>query len=150
MALLVKTDEAKGRNTIIIQNHVPLSYGIIVKASNYIPIELIKQYNIPTTPIVYRGSESRKNVARRFVKEIVDISRQVEKLLETNIPINMSENDTRRNNANNICNLCKQSFTTVGKVRDHCHLTGKFRQSLCFKCNLDLKQPKFVPCFLHN
>ncbi|XP_022161019.1 uncharacterized protein LOC111027104 [Myzus persicae] len=53
-------------------------------------------------------------------------------------------------NANNICNLCKHSFTTVLKVRDHCHLTGKFRQSLCFKCNLDLKQPKFVPCFLHN
>jgi len=33
---------------------------------------------------------------------------------------------------------------------DHCHLTGKFRHTLCVTCNLDLKQVKFLPCFFHN
>ncbi|KAF0747611.1 Uncharacterized protein FWK35_00022599, partial [Aphis craccivora] len=28
------------------------------------------------------------------------------------------------------------------KVRDHNYLTGKFRQTLCSKCNLELQQPK--------
>ncbi|KAF0751850.1 DNA pol B 2 domain-containing protein [Aphis craccivora] len=33
---------------------------------------------------------------------------------------------------------------------DHNHLTGKFRQTLCSKFNLELQQPKFLPVFFHN
>ena len=35
--------------------------------------------------------------------------------------MNMTVDDIRRHNARNNCKLCKQSFTTVVKVRDHCH-----------------------------
>ena len=35
-------------------------------------------------------------------------------------------------------------------MADHCHLSGKFRQSLCNTCNLKLQTPNFVPVFFHN
>jgi len=62
----------------------------------------------------------------------------------------MSEEDTRRHNENNQCNLCKCILNKNDKVRDHCHLSGKFRQTLCSKFNISLQQPKFVSCFFHN
>ncbi|XP_075232208.1 uncharacterized protein LOC142330648 [Lycorma delicatula] len=35
-------------------------------------------------------------------------------------------------------------------VRDHCHLTGKYRAALCNKCNLQRRNQTFLPVFLHN
>jgi len=149
-ALLVKANEKRGKNTTIIHKHEPLSYGFVVKPSDDVPIELIEQFNIPTTPVIYRGNKSHEDVAEQFVKNIVEVCRKIEELLKTNVAINMSDDDIRRHNSSKNCNFCKRSFDTTEKVRDHCHLTGKFRQSLCSRCNLDLKQPKFVPCFFHN
>ena len=36
------------------------------------------------------------------------------------------------------------------KVRDHCHLTGKFRGAAHADCNVTCQIPKFVPVFFHN
>jgi len=127
-----------------------MNYGFVVKPSDDVPLELIEQFNIPTAPVIYRGSESREDVAGHFVENIVDVSRKIEELLKTTVPINKSDEDIHRHNANKNCNFCKRSFDTTDKVRDHCHLTGKFRQSLCSRCNINLKQPKFVPCFFYN
>jgi hypothetical protein len=49
------------------------------------------------------------------------------------------------------CNLCKNGFSTENhKVAVICHLSGKFRQTLCNACNLKVQIPNFVPCFFHN
>ncbi|KAL4092418.1 hypothetical protein QTP88_026919 [Uroleucon formosanum] len=50
----------------------------------------------------------------------------------------------------NVTNLGFVEIQSVHNLRDHCHLSGQFRQTICNKCNLALKTPKFVPCFLHN
>jgi len=36
------------------------------------------------------------------------------------------------------------------KVRDHCHLTGKYRGAAHNDCNLSYKIPKFIPVYFHN
>ena len=36
------------------------------------------------------------------------------------------------------------------KVRDHCHITGKFRGAAHSQCNLKLKIPKKIPIISHN
>jgi len=36
------------------------------------------------------------------------------------------------------------------KVRDHCHLTGKFRGAAHFKCNFNYKIPKFIHVIFYN
>jgi len=132
-ALLVKTDDSRGEHTTITHRHKPMSYGFIVKVSEDVPLELVEQFNIPTSPIIYRGSDSREEVTRHFVNNIVEVGIKIEELLKTNVPICMSDEDTRRHNETKHCNLCKCSFNEIEKVRDHCHLTGKFRQSLCSK-----------------
>ena len=36
------------------------------------------------------------------------------------------------------------------KVRDHCHITGKYRGAAHSKCNLKLRIPKLLPIIFHD
>ncbi|GBN51848.1 hypothetical protein AVEN_119713-1 [Araneus ventricosus] len=47
------------------------------------------------------------------------------------------------------CNLCKK---VLGKdqVRDHDHISGKYRQAPHFKCDLQFIANKMIPCIFHN
>ncbi|XP_060859702.1 uncharacterized protein LOC132936907 [Metopolophium dirhodum] len=149
-ALLVKMEEKKGRSTEIIQKHDPMSYGFLVKASDDVPVSLLEEYEIPSGPVIYRGSEDRTDVARHFVESIVEVAHKIENLMKTNIAIIMTEGEEKTHQECIACNLCKCILVGGDKVRDHDHLTGKFRQTLCSGCNLGLQQPKFVPVFFHN
>ncbi|XP_022164231.1 uncharacterized protein LOC111029520 [Myzus persicae] len=150
-ALLVKCDERKGDSTTAFQKHEPMSYGIYVKAAENIPIELLDKFNIPSSVIIHRGSETRAEVAKNFIETVVEISRKIENLLKTNIEIIISNEEQEKHDKTTTCNLCKKDFTFLNdKVRDHCHLSGQFCQTIYNMCNLSLKMPNFVPCFLHN
>ena len=48
-----------------------------------------------------------------------------------------------------LCHIC---YEELGKdrVRDHCHLTGKFRGTAHEVCNLKYRVPKFFPVVFHN
>ena len=53
------------------------------------------------------------------------------------------------------CHICEGKLKKTDdkkekKVRDHCHLTGKFRGAAHNKCNLKFKIPKFYPVIFHN
>ena len=51
----------------------------------------------------------------------------------------------------NICWICG-TLIDIGdnKVRDHCHITGKYRGCAHWKCNTNLKISKKVPVISHN
>jgi len=116
-ALLIKANERKGKNTTIIQKHCPMNYGFLVKASENVSTELLREFNIPTEPVIYRGSESRQDVAKHFIENITDVAEKIEKLLETNITSNMTDEENAKHNSCFKCYLFKC---------DHDHLTGKF------------------------
>ena len=46
------------------------------------------------------------------------------------------------------CWVCSEKLD-VTKVRDHCHITGKYRGAAHNHCNLKLKIPKKLNTFLH-
>jgi hypothetical protein len=49
------------------------------------------------------------------------------------------------------CHICSKEFDCVyEKVRDHCHLSGKFRGAAHNQCNLRYRIPKFFPIVFHN
>ena len=50
----------------------------------------------------------------------------------------------------NDCSICNQKIKYKDKVRDHCHITGKYRGAAHSKCNLKLKIPKKLPIIFHN
>jgi len=86
-ALLEKTNEKKGQNTTIIQKHEPMSYGFLVKADDEIPVELLNKFNIPTSPVIFRGSVQNQDVAKHFVQRIVEVAENIDKLLKIITPI---------------------------------------------------------------
>ena len=45
--------------------------------------------------------------------------------------------------------ICSEEWNT-GKVREHCHITGKFRGAVQNQCNLKSKIPKKLPIIFHN
>ena len=47
------------------------------------------------------------------------------------------------------CHICGGEIEE-DRVRDHCHLTGKFRGAAHNKCNLKYQVPKFIPVVFHN
>ena len=47
------------------------------------------------------------------------------------------------------CHICGGELGD-DRVRDHCHLTGKFRGAAHNKFNLKYQVPKFIPVVLHN
>ena len=51
----------------------------------------------------------------------------------------------------NNCWICKKfSNNDEEKVRDHCHVTGKFRGAAHESCNLNLKLTEKAPVIFHN
>ena len=63
----------------------------------------------------------------------------------------MSSEDEEKFQLSNICWICYNLFN-VGddRVRDHCHITGKYRGSPHWSCNINLKLTKIVPVMFHN
>ena len=51
----------------------------------------------------------------------------------------------------NICWFCEKEILD-NKVRDHCHLTGKYRGPAHYYCNINVKQKNsnFIPFAFHN
>ena len=48
-----------------------------------------------------------------------------------------------------VCHICEELLHD-DKVRDHCHLTGRYRGAAHSKCNLGFKLPDFYPVIFHN
>ena len=53
----------------------------------------------------------------------------------------MTNEDEEIYNNSQICWICKEELNT-DKVRDHCHVIGKFRGAVHNKCNLKLRIPR--------
>ena len=70
---------------------------------------------------------------------------------DTKKDIIMTEEDQQDFENNNICRYCEKYIET-DKVRDHCHLTGKYRGPAHSDCNLKVKQKdsNFITIGLHN
>ena len=63
----------------------------------------------------------------------------------------MSEKEEEQFQLSNICWICEKLIDDDDeKVRDHCHVTGKFRGAAHWSCNINLQLTKKVPAIFHN
>ena len=62
----------------------------------------------------------------------------------------MDEDDEALFQCSSHCIICSKPLDISQAVRDHCHLTGKFRGAAHSQCNLQREVPKKVPIFFHN
>ena len=63
----------------------------------------------------------------------------------------MSAEEEERFHLSNSCWICDKLFD-VGddKVRDHCHITGKYRGTAHWSCNINLTLTKKIPVISDN
>ena len=138
--LLKKIDTCQNNpdllSTTKINQHIPSGYSIYANCS------FDKSNNKLS---YYRGEDCMK----RFCKDLKDhATKIIDFKKKTMIPLTKEEEDNY--NKENTCYICKKDFNNDGKVRDHCHFTGKYRGAAHNTCNLRYKIPKNIPVIFHN
>ena len=122
------------------QDHVPCSFAY----------KLVCVDDEFTKPIVaFRG----ENAAYEFIKAILKEFEYCKKVMKKHFNKNliMSEEEEHLFQQSNSCWICKKLIDNDDeKVRDHCHITGKFRGAAHWSCNINLQLTKKVPVIFHN
>ena len=63
----------------------------------------------------------------------------------------LSEEEEEQFQSSKTCWICeKLTENDDEKVRDHCHITGKFRGAAHWNCNINFQLTKKVPVIFHN
>ena len=62
----------------------------------------------------------------------------------------ISEEEEHLFQQSNSCWICEKRIDNDEKVRDHCHVTGKFREAAHWSCNINLQLTKKVPVVFQN
>ena len=103
-----------------------------------------------TKPIVVYGGE---NAASEFNKAIFKEYKCCRKVLNKHFNKNliMSGKEEHLFQQSNCCWICKKLIDNdEEKVRDPCHVTGKFRIAVDWNCNINFLLSKKNPVIFHN
>ena len=87
-----------------------------------------------------------------FVKEDIKLENKMAFYFkETKKDIIMTQEDEENFENNNICRFCEKEILS-NKVRDHCHLIGKYRGPNHNTCSINVRQADsiFIPFAFHN
>ena len=86
-----------------------------------------------------------------FVKEMLILEQEANKYFKTNLELQITPQEEESFKLAEECWLCENPLDDT-KVRDHDHLTGKYRGAAHNICNINVKQrsSSFVPIFFHN
>ena len=84
-----------------------------------------------------------------FVNEMLTLENIASNFFETNLELEITPQEEESFQQSKVCWLCG---ATPGddKVRDHDHLTGKYREAAHNRCNLNCKKSSFVLIFFYN
>jgi len=86
-----------------------------------------------------------------FLNRLAEIEDQCMTLLLNPERLIMTAEDIQRFQSAKECYLCRKAFREQDvKVRDHDHVTGKFRGAAHQVCNLQLRRQYKIPVFFHN
>ena len=92
-------------------------------------------------PVLYRG----KDADSVFIKMISEEACKIYKTYKNTAPIYMTKEDQSSFKNAKTCYLCQNVIEGDDKVKDHDHLTGKYRGAAHSNCNLQCK----LHCNLH-
>ena len=105
--------------------------------------------NLFTKPIVvFRGENASYEFIEAILKEYEYCKKVIKKHFNKNLIMSEEEEKIQ---LSNICWICEKLIDDDDeKVRDHCHVTGKFRGAAHWSCNINLQLTKKVPVIFHN
>ena len=97
---------------------------------------------------MYRGKNAVFKFIRSVFKEYGYCGDVIKKHFNKNLIMTAEENE--KFERSNICWICGKLINFDDKVRDHCHIAGKYRGAAHWSCNINLKISKEVPVIFHN
>ena len=118
------------------QEHKPsgFCYTVVSEVENY-----------DTPPIVYRGEDA----VDTFLDHLLREEKRIKGILKHVVPMEISRADEQSFQESTHCHICGEALFT-DRVRDHCHLTGRYRGAAHSDCNLNYKFSNRIPVVLHN
>ena len=123
--------------------HVPIAVGAITVCR--------PKKEFGSLPMIYTGADCI-DVLLQFIQS--EVSRVSNILKNVCVPCIMRPEDKYMHKHAKHCFMCCKKFSDfrhLDKVRDHCHLSGKFRYTLCSTCNLTrAKRPPEIHLFFHG
>jgi len=130
--------DPKQSNTRLIANQVPCSFSNIV----------VRIDGETSPPVLYRG----ENVVNVFLDRLRGELKTIKDSLCNKASIVMTPEDKQAFGITKDCHICGEEL--VGdRVRNHCHMTGKYRRAAHNACNLKLciySDKVKVPVVFHN
>ena len=126
------------------QKHIDCGYGY----------KLVCHYNDEfSKPVqVFRGENAVYNFMEKMIEEVEWCKSIIKK--HFNKPLVMTEENKLDFECAKYCHICKNRYSEEDIcVRDHCHITGKYRGSAHQDCNLKLRLSPTniqIPVFFHN
>ena len=101
---------------------------------------------------IYRGKKAVYKFMEKMLEE-VDYCKKVIRM-NLNKKLEMTDDDENKFKNTTACHICNKQYTDKDiKVRDHCHITGKYRGSAHQECNLKLRVDSDkikIPVIFHN
>ena len=101
---------------------------------------------------IYRGEMT----IHKFLEDMLDEVKYCKKIAKDHFtkPIEMTNEDKESFRSAKECHICKIPYGTNDNfnniVRDHCHVTGKYRGSAHEFCNLNFQLTDKIPVVFHN
>ena len=103
-----------------------------------------------TKPVqIYRGEKA----VYKFMEAMLDEVKYCKKVMKKyfNKPLRMTKDDEEKFQKADKCHICEKKYNkTDVRVRDHCHITGKYRGSAHQDCNLNFRITDKIPVIFHN
>ena len=128
------------------QKHRPSGFSYIIKCfdENVYPSKLV-QYTA--------DSPYDNEVSQLFVESLESDIKDIYNRFKFTKEMEMTKEDEIEYIMATHCHICEGELgddKNYRKVRDHCHITGKYRGAAHSICNLKYKIPKFFPVIFHN
>ena len=130
------------------QKHRPSGFSYLIKCFDD---------DILSPKLVHYTVESiNDNIPQLFIESLEEDIKEIYNRFKIPKKMVMTAKDKIDYKKATICHICERGIPKEGddprfkKVRDHCHLTGKFRGAAHSMCNLKYRLPKFYPVIFHN
>jgi hypothetical protein len=126
----------ENQKTTKYQNHIPSQVGMVLVSDD-------KDFQIE--PFFYSG----ENAHDVLLQKLADWQPMIVEKLKQNKEMVLTKNEEKEFNEAINCNICKKELGN-DRVRDHDHMTGKYRGACHNGCNLTYKVARFIPVIFHN
>lgn len=129
-----------GNATRLLNCHKPVSFSFLV-----VDVE-----NRPVFEHYEAVQSDNEDIMEACMNMIIGLNDKMKPLLKRYRPMLITSEEVDQFNGETRCYACQRPFPPGQKVRDHCHLSGRYRGAACVNCNLLMYQVKDFPIFVHN